>query len=307
MAVALPPQTLALKFQVGARTLVQIDRRLVRIPYSLEDALVVVRASLPRLPDDADGYLLTSLPDAHPAEAGEPGFDDHRLLTAVRQRYVRYHVDLTAGEAKWLAGMSANARSGITRKTRKVAAANGGTLDIRAYRTPGELAVFHRLARAISATTYQERLLDAGLPDDLADLLPFAATDRLRAWLMFVRDVPIAYLCCTGDGGSLRYAFVGHDPARTDLSPGVVLLAEALRQLFAERRFVRFDFTEGEGQHKRQFATGGIACIDVLLLRPTIANRVTVSALNVFERGLTIAKRAVTHPAIKRFTRTITR
>ncbi|WP_334000465.1 GNAT family N-acetyltransferase [Sphingomonas aurantiaca] len=46
-------------------------------------------------------------------------------------------------------------------------------------------------------------------------------------------------------GESLRYDHVGHDPAHNDLSPGAVLQVEAMRDLFAEARFARFDFTEG--------------------------------------------------------------
>jgi hypothetical protein len=45
------------------------------------------------------------------------------------------------------------------RKAKKLAFANGGTLDIRSYHDAEAFAVFHPLARAISATTYQERLL----------------------------------------------------------------------------------------------------------------------------------------------------
>ena len=69
-------------------------------------------------------------------------------------------------------------------------------------------------------------------------------------------------------GDTVIYAHVGHDPAFNDLSPGAVLQLEAMRDLFDEGGFARFDFTEGEGQHKRQFATGGVACVDLLLLRP---------------------------------------
>ena len=39
-----------------------------------------------------------------------------------------------------------------------VFAASGGALAVRRFRTPDELTDFHRIARAISARTYQERL-----------------------------------------------------------------------------------------------------------------------------------------------------
>lgn len=295
----------ALKFQVGARTLAAVSRRLVRVALSLDDVLAGARPVLPPLPDDADGYLVTSLPEGLLA-----GLDAEGLLVFVRQRYARYHVDLAAGEAAWLAGLSGSARSGIKRKAKKLAGANGGTLDIRRYHGAAAFSVFHPLARTVSATTYQERLLGSGLPDDAGSvrhLEALAAADRVRAWLMFVEREPVAYLCCTAEGESLRYDHVGHDPAYNDLSPGAVLQVEAMRDLFAERRFARFDFTEGEGQHKRQFSTGGTGCVDVLLLRPTLANRAVVAGLRMFDGGMATAKRAATHPILARLAKKIRR
>lgn len=298
-AVAIP-----LRFQLGARTVAAIPRRLIRVARSLDD---VLRGSLPvlaSLPADADGYLVTSLP------ADLVGALDVRgMLLFVRQRYVRYHADLRIGEDAWLATLSGSARSGLKRKTKRLAAASGGTIDIRRYATPAELAVFHPLARIVSAATYQERLLSSGLPDGqdaLRRLASLAGEDRLRGWLMFLDDAPIAYLCCTADGESLRYDHVGHDPAHNDLSPGAVLHYAAMRQLFADR-FARFDFTEGEGQHKRQFATGGTACVDLLLLRPTIVNRLTVAALGRFDGAAAWAKRTVAHPRLARLAKAIRR
>ena len=300
---------LALKFQIGARTLATVARRLVRVSFSL-DAVLASSAgtapfALPALPDEADGYLVTSLPETMLA-----GLDGNGLIAVVRQRYVRYHVDLAAGEAAWLAGLSGSARSGIKRKGKKLAAANGGALDIRRYHDAAAFAVFHPLARTVSAATYQEKLLGSGLPDDTASvrhLESLAANDGLRAWLLFIAGIPVAYLCCTADGTSLCYTYVGHDPAHNELSPGAVLQVEAMRDLFMEKRFARFDFTEGEGQHKRQFSTGGTACADVLLLRPTLANRVTVMALQTFDRAIATAKRGATHPTLATLAKKIRR
>ena len=135
---------LPLKFQIGARTLATIPRCLVRVSFSLDAVLAPTAPILPPLPDDADGYLVTSLP-----EPMLGGLDRHGLLAFVRQRYVRYHVDLVAGEAAWLAGLSGSARSGIKRKAKKLAAANGGVLDIRRYHDVAAFADFLPLARAV--------------------------------------------------------------------------------------------------------------------------------------------------------------
>jgi CelD/BcsL family acetyltransferase involved in cellulose biosynthesis len=293
-------QMASLRFQIGARTLWAIPRRLVRVSYTLEDVLVGKVPELPTLPEDAQGYLVTSMPEVLLRDlTTSPGTS---LLRSIRQRYTRYHIDLSAGEAAWLAGLSGNARSSLRRKAKRLAAANGGVLDIRGCHDADAFAVFHPLARGVSATTYQEKLLGSGLPDDnvsVRELKSLAKQDRLRAWLLFLDGTPIAYLCCTAENGSLLYTYVGHDPAYDDLSPGAVLQVEALRDLFAARDFVRFDFTEGDGQHKRQFSTGGTACVDILLLRSTLANRATLAALRTFDTVIAVAKRTATHPILK--------
>lgn len=288
----------ALRFQIGARTLAEIPLRLRRIALSLDQALAGHVPELPPLAPGEAGYLVTSLPDA--LSLPWPG------IAFVRQRYTRYHVDFAIGAAAWRAALSGQSRATLKRKAKKLAAANGGTLDVRRYRTPAELAAFHPLARAVSQTTYQERLMGSGLPTDPAHGRELAAADAVRAWLLFLGDAPIAYLWCGADGETLRYDHVGHDPAHGDLSPGSVLLGEALADLFDDR-FRRFDFTEGEGQHKRALATGGVACRDLLLLRPTLGNRAAVAAVGGFDAAMRVAARAARAPALAGIARRIRR
>ena len=98
----------ALKLQVGARTLVSFPRRLVRVAWSLEQVLAARGPVLPALANADDGYLVTSLPEGVALDAGG--------LRFVRQRYVRYYVDLAGGREAWAAGLSGQARSGLMRK-----------------------------------------------------------------------------------------------------------------------------------------------------------------------------------------------
>lgn len=296
-AVSLP-----LKFQLGARTLFALPRRMVRVPLSLEAALGDAAPALPPLPAEAHGYAVTSLPAAWAPTLATGG-----LIAFERQAYTRYFVDLRQGEAAFLAGLSANARSGIKRKAKKLAAAG---MTINAYRTPDELAAFHALAAPLAARTYQARLLGSALPADpdfIATMRRQAAADQVRAWLMLIGDRPAAYLYCPADGATLRYDYVGHDPEFAELSPGSVLLFEALKALLAEARFARFDFTEGEGQHKRQFASGGIACRDLLLLRPGLANRAALIALAAFDGGAARGKALVARLGLQRLARGLRR
>ena len=293
----MPPSSTArplpLKFQVGARTLASVRRNLVRVPLDLDAAIVGLLPVLPALGATADGYLVTSLPEAQrDALAAVAG----GMIVFVRQRYMRRYADLTIGFDAYLAQLSGNTRSAIRRKAKKVAQMSGGQLDVRRYTTPEQLAQFHGLARRLALGTYQERLMGAGLPDtpDFTRRMYAMADDGdVRAWLLFVGGEPAAYLYCPIHRGTAIYEFVGHDPTFNDLSVGAVLQVEALRDLAADPAVARFDFTEGDGQHKRQFATGGVDCCDLLLLRRTFANRAALAALGGFDGSMALAKGAV--------------
>ena len=305
MTAAHPAHPVRLKFEIGARTLIAVQRSLARVPLALEEAREGRLPVLPPLEREAHGYSVTSLPEDRQAAMI---FASGGMLPLVRQRYTRYFLDFEIGFDAWLAGLSSNARQGLKRKAKKIAA--GGALDVRRFRTPDELEAFHPVARQISARTYQERLLGSGLPEStefIQEMLALGAADRARAWLLYIAGEPVAYLYCPVVGDTVIYAHVGHDPACNDLSPGAVLQLEAMRDLFAEQRFGRFDFTEGEGQHKRQFATGGIACIDLLLLRPSPVNRLTILALGGFNASVALAKRVVNAAGLEKLAKRLRR
>jgi CelD/BcsL family acetyltransferase involved in cellulose biosynthesis len=287
MTSAIP---LPLRFQIGARTMFSVKRRLVRVGLSLDEAMAGRALDLPPLDQADHGYLITSLPEA---ELAAIIAQHSSLLALVRQRYARRYADLSGDFDTYLATFSGKSRSTLRRKVRKFAEVSGGALDIRAYREPDEITEFLRLARRVSAKTYQEKLLDAGLPDDpesKAEMMHAAARDEACGWLLFVDNEPVSYLYAPADGGTLIYAYLGYDPDWAGHSPGTVLQVEAMRQIIEEGRFRRFDFTEGDGQHKRQFATDGVGCADVLLLRKTPGNYLVAAALTGFDHIVSFAK-----------------
>lgn len=280
--------TVRLPFQVGARTVARVSLRLSRLAISLEEALDGALPPLPSLPGDADGYLIRAVPEGLQSLLRA----DRTLRVFVRQSYVRYYAELDQPFDAYFADMSGNSRSTLRRKMRKLSERCGGKLDIRLYRRPEEMEEFHAHARAVSQLTYQERLLDAGLPEEsLAEAVALAAEDRLRAWLLFIDDVPVSYLYLPVAGDTLIYHQLGYDPAFARWSPGSVLQLEAMRMLMEERRFRRIDFTEGDGQHKRQFANGSIPSADLMLLRPRLRNLAAAHALQGFDSSVSLAKR----------------
>ncbi|HEX8401698.1 MAG TPA: GNAT family N-acetyltransferase [Allosphingosinicella sp.] len=263
--------------------------------------------SLQPLSAGEDGYLITAL-RADLRESLEARHSDLRPF--LRSSYQRHYASLQEDFDAYLARFSAKTRSSLKRKTRKLAERSGGKLDFRSYSRPDEIEEFQRHARAVSAKTYQERLLGCGLPDGeeaLAGMRALAANGAMRGWLLFLDGAPISYLYAPAQGDTLIYAYLGYDPAHADLSPGTVLQLEAMRELMGERSFRTFDFTEGEGQHKRQFATGSVDCVDLLLLRPTLSNLVVGHVVTAFDAAIAGAKARLAAHGLTRLARAVRR
>jgi CelD/BcsL family acetyltransferase involved in cellulose biosynthesis len=198
-------------------------------------------------------------------------------------QYRRGYVEVESTFDAYLARLSSNKRSQLKRKLKKFREHSGGTIDFRIYRTPAELETFHPLARKVSEKTYQEKLFKKGLPtspaflDDMRERAT-SPTPRVRGYLLFDQGAPIAYLYATIDGGCLTYDYVGFDPSAKDWSPGNVLQAQILENVFAEKLCRIFDFGEGESQYKDFFATASTRCADLYYFPKTPAGYALVGS-----------------------------
>jgi CelD/BcsL family acetyltransferase involved in cellulose biosynthesis len=214
-----------------------------------------------------------------------------RLPEAIRYvpaQYPRYYTDLQQPFDAYLKRFSAKSRSTLLRKVRKFATASGGAIEWREFRNADEMPEFYDQARRISKKTYQERLLDAGLPDD-ADFLraacEAAAKGEARGYLLYLQGKPIAYIFCSVADGAVSYDYVGYDPEFHQLSPGTVLQHLVLETLMSQGGCKMFDFTEGASQHKEFFATHHVLCANIFYFRPTLRNRLLLS-LHAFSDSL---------------------
>lgn len=277
------------QMRVGARTLASLQRDLVGVSLSLVETIEARLPPLPPLPRDAQGYLVTSLPEDRSAVMGGA------MIRYPRQRYVRHWIDLTPGFAPYWQTVAVDTRMSVTRQTAKIACVSGGALDVRRFHNPDELTLFHDVARRISLRTYLERLA-RGMPDDAAFLQRMyadAAAGLARGWLLYIAGEPAAYLYATIEAGTVVHRQAGCDPAFADLAPGAVLQLEALRDLFAERAPKRFDFATGNIPDAPALASAGIPCVDLLLLRPSLANRAATVAQRALDRTADLGKRGV--------------
>lgn len=208
-------------------------------------------------------------------------------LCYAQQQYDHYYIDLSTSFEQYQAKFSSKTRSTIMRKIRKFAEQDNGVINWKTYKTPDEVNQFFDLAVALSKTTYQDRLLDAGLPDSpeyRKRALELAAADQVRAYILFHGDRPVSYLFCPVEAGVLSYSYVGYDPAYMNMSVGTVLQWLATQQLFEEGKFRYFDFTEGQSEHKRLFATHGRWCGNIVMIKRSPRNLAIIHAHHAMDR-----------------------
>ncbi|MFH2002365.1 MAG: GNAT family N-acetyltransferase [Planctomycetota bacterium] len=197
----------------------------------------------------------------------------------VPSQYKRYYVDLGLGEDAYSQCFSAKSRSTLKRKIKRFAKMSGHEIEWKEYRTPEEMETFYTLARSVSRKTYQETLLDAGLPADAEfqkGMLDLAQKDQVRGFLLFHGQKPVSYLYSPIRDGIARYEYLGYDPEYGPWSPGVILQWFALKRLFRDPDAKMFDFLEGETMHKKFFATHDCSCADIFYFRPTVRNLMRV-------------------------------
>ncbi len=266
----------ALKYQLSDWTMFS-----ARLPLQMWSVKVAERApptKQPGLPDEplapgSEGFLVRALPVAEALSPIEVAGD---YLRYVQRQYRHCIIDFRSSFEDYQKKFSSKTRSTINRKVRKFAEHSGGTLYWKTYRTVDELRAFFPLAREVAKKTYQEKLFHAGIPENerfVRGMESLAAKDHVRAYILFDRERPVSYLYCPVKNGTLIYAYLGYDPDYMKLSVGTVLQWLAVEQMFGEGCFRYFDFTEGESDHKRLFATHEMLCANVLFLKNTLKNR----------------------------------
>lgn len=255
----------------------------------------------------ADGHILYSvpLPTEHDILSR-----NNNYIHFVSQSFSRYLIDLSLSYDEYLNSFSSKTRSTLRRKIRKFEKESGGDVDWRTYSSPDEIKEFHRIARGISKETYQEKLLNAGLPEDddfCAAMLSSASEGNVRGYLLYLNGEAISYLYTPIDQGRFVYAFLGYLPQTSKHSPGTVLLFKVLEHLFESNEGSVFDFTEGQSDQKKQFSTKSIYCGNMICLKYTAVNYFLLwlnKLTNEFSRALGKMLDAIgLKKAIKKFLR----
>lgn len=272
----------------------------VNFKYQLSD-WVLFTTSIPmqvraeRLVDSCEPVSRIVAPTEKP-ETGSQGFVIRNIPIASEQptlscagdylcyiplQYQHCYIDLSWSFDQYVNKFSSKTRSTIQRKIRKFREHCGGSIQWKIYNHPDDISDFFLNARQVSKLTYQERLLDVGLPTDEAfkkDALQLAQSDRLRAYILFDGDRPISYLYCPEKDGALIYSYLGYDPEYQNLSVGTVLQWLAIENIFEEKKFKYFDFTEGNSSHKILFSSHQRLCANIFFVKKSPINSLKIHA-----------------------------
>lgn len=186
---------------------------------------------------------------AMPALAGSAGLE---AKVAVEDRCPV--LDLPATWEAYLAGLSGKHRHELTRKMRRLEReAPGATPSCAA--TPDAIAArlddfleLHRRSR-VGKARFMDARMEAFFRRAVARL---AERAMARLWLLDATGGPLAAFITIEWNGTVGLYNSGFDPARAQLSPGLVLLAHLVRDAI-ERGQRRFDFLRGEERYKYEF------------------------------------------------------
>jgi CelD/BcsL family acetyltransferase involved in cellulose biosynthesis len=263
------------KYQLGDLTLFSLPLPLqVRVDRLVEETAPAFALAPPvdELITGSEGFVVRGLPLQR----------EMRMLTStggffcyVPSQYQHCYIDLRQSFDEYQRKFSSKTRWTINRKVRKYAEHCGGAIPWKSYKSAGDMRDFFRQARVVSKASYQERLLDDGLPDTeefMGEAEALASEDRVRAFLLFDGELPVAYLYCPVTDGVLSYSHLGYDPQYMEKSVGIVLQWLAVQELFEEGIFRYFDFTEGQSDHKRLFSTHQRHCGNVFMVRRSLRN-----------------------------------
>jgi CelD/BcsL family acetyltransferase involved in cellulose biosynthesis len=275
------------KFQLGDFSLGEFSLPMQVRKVHLHDAVRPVNCLQPPMNSSAsgvEGYVIRATPVSTLQPVLSKTGD---YIRYVPSQYSHFYIDLASSFDQYKAKFSSKTRSTLTRKVAKFSQHCSGKLDYREYKRPTDIREFFHQARLVSTRTYQERLLDAGLPaseEFIQRAIDLASIDCLRAYILFNNDRPVSYLYCPADGDTLLYSYLGYDPDYLKHSVGTVLQWLALESIFGERKFQYFDFTEGQSDHKRLFATHSVLSADIFFINATTYNRLLINLHWCFAR-----------------------
>ena len=211
------------------------------------------------------------------------------------ERYRHRYIDFTGDYNHYLSQLSASTRSDLKRTQKRFIAKVNGQYQTVCYQNVNEVGAFLDAAMAVSALTYQYKLLGAGLRDRAILEKRFTTTANLgwfRSYVLFVNQQPIAFQVGHLYQGCYNAQEIGYDPDWAKLQVGIFLHTEIVSDLLANPNLVkRFDFGNDDNTHKQRLSNADRVEKYVYLIPRHWRNDLIVHAMRAINSISTLAGR----------------
>ena len=186
-----------------------------------------------------------------------------------------------------------------------------GNVTAKCFDTVEMVEKFLDDAIVISKTTYQWQLLGLGLRnrENLMESYRFAAERNwLRCYILYCKNVPVAFMVGYQYEDCFFYIDVGYDPQWAKYSVGSVLHLEVMEDLYRrDNTPALFDFSTGYGPHKSRFGKESREEVNMLLLPNTLSNRMLAVAFRSVDGMLDVTSRSLDKYGLKQTVKTALR
>ena len=169
----------------------------------------------------------------------------------------------------------------------------GDELAVEITRDPSGLDRFARDAEAIAAATYQ-RAVGSGFADtpEQRELLRISLEHGWqRAYVLRIREVPVAYWLCSTYRGTMTTRVTGYAPDREHDRAGSYLLMRVIEDACRDPGLHSLDFGPGDADYKRHFSSDSHLEQNMLVFAPTFHGRRLNLTRGAILGGVELARR----------------
>lgn len=267
-------------------TLFAASRATLPLPHIVSNATALTPCPLPavsRMPTVADArqfldhlgapLILRSVPGGHPVTAALLQAAAH---VKVLKTWQRAALDVTGSFDGWLMQNFDHKRRKELKRL-KARLSEQGTLAFLELQAGGSLTPHLTAFLAVESSGWKGRRGTAIDSDAVAakglsaGLKAMHTAGKLRFWTMALDGKPVASLFALIDGGEAVLGKIGYDEAFSKFSPGVLLVIEATKALFAEAgvRLADANAIPGHPMIDRIWRDR-ISCMDVVIAGPCV-------------------------------------
>lgn len=173
-------------------------------------------------------------------------------------RQAHFCLEFPRSVAAFYEGLGYKSRKSIRYSIRKLDRESKDEVALKSFSSPDEVCAFLDHAMAISAKTYQYKLLNQGVRDRSMMNTEFTKMSERGWWqgyILYCKNSPVAFIYGYRVGSTFYYWDVGYDPKWREWSVGTVTAVKLIEALItADDPPLRLDFLYGNYDYKNRLS-----------------------------------------------------